>query len=259
MARYPGARWRPVTRYQPGVTGSLAKPMDRYDVGVDHTFVGNVSSDQAFAHFNTSGNATPHFMFNKDGTVDQYIDTAYRSSAVLDGNPRCITWETWDGFPVEWDHGNAPLDNDAIVEAKAEFMVWLNKEHRIPLTQLRSSTFDQRGMGWHRLGIDGNFPESPGKLLGGRVSGGEHWSTSTGKTCPTDRRIRQFVEVTLPRAVVLATPPPKPVVLTRGAGIDDLIVTTRARLQAAKPGSLRRLQLRASLNALLAIPERPKK
>ena len=205
MARYSGARWRPVTRYQPGVNGNLASPMDRYDAGVDHTFVGNVSSDQAFAHFNTPGQATPHFMVNKDGTVDQYIDTAYRSSAVLDGNPRCVTWETWDGYPNGWQDGNAPLDNAEIVEAKAHLMVWLNREHGIPLTQLKSSKPTDRGMGWHRLGIDGNYPEAPGKLLGGRVFGGEHWSKSFGKTCPTDRRIHQFVEATLPRAVVLAS------------------------------------------------------
>ena len=258
MALYPGARQRPVHRYQPGAPGSVATLMDRYDAGVDHTYVGNVTSDQAFARFDTTGIATPHFMFNEDGTVDQYIDTKFRSSAVLDGNHRCITWETWDGFPDGWDHGNAPLDNDAILEAKAELMVWLHREHGIPLVPMKSSKSDQRGMGWHRLGIDGNFPESPGKLLGGRVSGGEHWSTSTGKTCPTDRRIRQFVEVTLPRAVVLATPPPKPVVLTRGAGIDALIASTRERIKAAPASSLRLTLLKASLRELLRIPQRPK-
>jgi len=202
MARYPGATWRPVARYLPG--GSSNRPMDRYDVGVDHTEVSDWSADAAFNHYNTPGNATPHFRFNKDGTVLQLIDTEFRSSAVLDGNHRAITWETWDGFPDAWTGDNAPLDTSAIVEAKARLMVWVHVVHGIPLVRVPTSKPDARGMGWHRLGIDGNFPQPPGELLGGRVDGGEHWSTSFGKGCPTDTRIRQFVAVTLPRAIDIA-------------------------------------------------------
>ena len=81
-----------------------------------------------------------------------------------------------------------------------------------PRTWTDFSDIVTAAMGWHRLGIDGNFPQAPGQLLGGRVVGGEHWSTSVGKECPTDRRIRQFVEETLPAAVALAKPkaPTKP-------------------------------------------------
>jgi len=208
MARYPDARWRPVTRYIPG--GSSNQPMTRYDGGIDHTYVGSPSHDRAFAGFNTPGTPTPHFMFFLDGSVVQYIDTAFRSSACLDGNHRLVTWETQDGFPDLWSNGQAPKDNPKVVQAKAKFIVWLNKTHGIPLTRMPSSLPTARGFGWHRLGIDGNFEQKAGELLGGRVAGGEHWSTSFGKTCPTSRRIHQFVEETLPAAVVLATPKPTP-------------------------------------------------
>lgn len=208
MARYPGARWRPVARYKAG--GSSAQLMAAYDGGTDHTYVGSPTPDAAFARFNTPGTPTPHFMVFRDGSIDQYIDTRFRSSACLEGNPRLITWETADGFPGLWTKGQAPKDTPAMVAAKARLMVWLHTEHGIPLVRMPSSRPAARGMGWHRLGIDGNFAQPPGQLLGGRVSGGEHWSTSFGKTCPTDRRIHQFVDETLPAAVELAKPPPPP-------------------------------------------------
>lgn len=211
MALYPGARIRLVDRHKAG--GSSATPMTRYDGGCDHTYVGSPSHDAAFAGFNRDGAPTPHFMFFLDGSVVQYIDTDFRSSACLDGNPRLITWETEDGFPGLWSNGQAPKDNPKVVAAKAKFLVWLHKTHGIPLVRMPSSLPNARGMGWHRLGIDGNFPQKPGQLLGGRVAGGEHWTTSPGKECPTDRRIVQFVDETLPAAVKLANPPkPPPVV-----------------------------------------------
>jgi hypothetical protein len=217
MTRYPGARWRPVTRYQPG--GSVCVPMSRYDGGIDHTFVGSPSSDAAYAHFNTSGTPIPHFMFFRDGTVDQYVDTRFRSSACLEGNPRLIAWETADGFPSLWTNGQAPKDTPELVRSKAKLMVWLHKEHGIPLTQMPSSRPTARGMGWHRLGCDGNYEQPDGQLLGGRVPGGESWSSSPGKVCPTTRRIHQFVEETLPLAVKLNAPPaPEPTKLRRKVG-----------------------------------------
>jgi len=202
MARYPGAEWRPVERYKAG--GPNAVPMSRYDVGEDHTYVGSPTPDRAFDGFNTPGNPVPHLMFFPGRKPVQYIDTDFRSSATLEGNPRCVTWETWDGFPDMWTDGQAPLDSDFIVEEKAKFMVWLHDTHGIPLVRLPDSRPASRGMGWHRLGIDGNFPTSPGTLLGGRVADGENWSTSFGKTCPTDTRIRQFVNITLPRAIEIS-------------------------------------------------------
>lgn len=206
MSRYPGARWRPVARYLPD--GSSAVAMTRYDGGIDHTYVGSPSPDSAFSRFNTPGTPTPHFMVFRDGSIDQYIDTRFRSSACLDGNYRLITWETADGFPGLWTDGQAPKDTAKMVKAKARLMVWLHKEHGIPLVQMPSSRSRDRGFGWHRLGIDGNFEQVPGQLLGGRVADGEHWSTSFGKTCPTSRRIRQFVNETIPAAVALTQPDP---------------------------------------------------
>jgi hypothetical protein len=194
MSKYPAAVQRPVDRYQ---SGALHVAMTARRV-VAHTAV---SADTPSMHsfFNVSGRATPHFYFGRDGECEQYINTGFRASAVLDGNHDCITFESWDGFPGEWSGGMAPPWTDAQVDAIAHLCAWCNTEHGIPLVQLPSSRPGTEGIGWHRQGIDGNFPSSG--LLSGRVDGGEHWSESFGKTCPTDRRIEQIPQVIIPRAI----------------------------------------------------------
>lgn len=62
-----------------------------------------------------------------------------------------------------------------------------------------------------------------------------------------------------PPVVFTMPEPPKLVVMTRGAGVDALIGVTEERIKAAPLGSLRERALKASLAALLRIPERPKK
>src|SRR5690349_9019190 len=95
MARYPGATWRPVTRYAPG--GSSHRSTFDARRLVLHTAVSNATPSM-HSYFNVAGRATSHFYIGRDGEVEQYIDTEYGSSAVLEGNHDCITVETWDGY-----------------------------------------------------------------------------------------------------------------------------------------------------------------
>ena len=202
MARYPGASWRPIARYQPG--GKSFRPDFNPRRLVLHTAVSNATPSM-FSFFNVDGRATPHFYVGRDGEVEQYIDTDHGSSAVLDGSPTCITVETWDGYGHTWAGGApGPRWRDKQVESLARLAVWCHAEHGIPLKQLPSSKPGTEGVGWHRQGIDGNFP--PG-LLAGRVNGGERWSLAQGKVCPTDTRIRQGVDQVIPRALAIAYPP----------------------------------------------------
>lgn len=203
MARYAAATFRPILRYAPG--GSAHRSTFTGRRLIIHTAVSNASS--MFGFFNEPGRATPHFYVNRDGAVEQFIDTAHGSSANLEGNHDCITVETWDGGTGPWSPG--PEFTPKQVEALARLAAWCYTTHGIPLERLPSSLPGTQGVGWHRLGIDGNFPEAPGELLGGRVTGGEHWTTSPGKVCPTDTRIKQIVGEILPRAIVLANPPRK--------------------------------------------------
>lgn len=198
MPKYPGATWRPVTRYQ---SGPLRIPITPRRF-VHHTAVSAATSMHDF--FDQDGQATPHFYVNAQGKVEQYIDTDYRATACLDGNDDCIAIESWDGGPSAFKGGASPAWTDAQVEACAQLVAWCHKTHRIPIVRLVSSVPGTRGVGWHRQGIDGDFGHPPGTLLGGRVDGGEHWSESVGKVCPGDEKIRGVVDLIIPRAKQIA-------------------------------------------------------
>jgi hypothetical protein len=156
------------------------------------------------SYFNVSGRATPHWYVGRDGEIEMYIDSDFRSTANLDGNGSCLTVETWDGYGASWSGGgDGPPWTPKQVEALAKIAAWAHEKHGIPLDRLPSSRPGTRGIGWHRQGCDGNYEQPPGQLLGGRVSGGERWSTSAGKVCPTTTRIKQ-VDGIINRAKQLA-------------------------------------------------------
>jgi hypothetical protein len=188
MPRFPVAVWRPVTRYQSGPLHVRATQRRL----IFHTAISSAKSLHSF--FQQPGRATPHFYVNDAGNIEQYIDTDYRSTANLNGNHDCITVESSDegGRRLSW--------TDAQITTLARLSVWCHHRHRIPLLRCPSSRPGTRGIGWHRLGIDGNFPQPPGHLLGGRVNGGEKWSLSFGKTCPGNAKIQGTVERIIPRA-----------------------------------------------------------
>ena len=217
MPRYDKARWRPVTRYDVGGAYHVAMTPRRLTL---HTAVSAGTS--LFDLFNTSGNPVAHFYVDGGGDAEQYVDTSYRSSAVLEGNHDSITVESWDNYPHGWRNGgDVPDWTDAQIQWIAELAVWVNKTHSIPLVQLPSSRPGTTGIGWHRQGIDGNFA---GGILAGRVSGGERWSPSAGKSCPGDRKIHSIVSTIIPRAIALSTgdEPMTPDDLDKiGALIDD--------------------------------------
>lgn len=181
MARIPGSTWRPIDRYKPG--GSVATKMAAYRRVILHTAVSDAES--LYDLFAEPGTATSHAYVARDGTTEQYVDSSIQSSANLDANPDSITVESWDGYPNGWDNdSDVPRWRDEQLDALAEICAWAHREHGIPLTKLESSLPGTRGIGWHRQGIDP-----------WRVEGGETWSTTTGKVCPGDRRVRQVGEV----------------------------------------------------------------
>lgn len=192
--RYPRAIWKPVTRYDVG--GANHVPMAAFRRLVLHTAV--FDGDSLFDLFNISGNPVAHFYVREDGTVEQYVDTGIRASAVLDGNPDSITVESWDGYPTHFKAGQPPKWTPAQVDALVNLARWCNEVHGIPLQQLPNSRPGTQGVGWHRQGCDGNFPTEG--ILAGRVAGGESWSPSFGKGCPGDNRIQQVVNEIIPRA-----------------------------------------------------------
>ncbi len=166
--------------------------MRAYDVLVAHTIVGHDPAPAA------------HFSVGSAGELTQSRDTYYQSAACYTGNPRCLAVETEDTgepFPL-WSGNDVPAWTAAQCETLAELCAWAHQKHGIPLVLAPDSKPTSRGIAPHRWGIDGNWA---GYAYGGRVPGGELWSTKYGKGCPGDRRIRQLIEIVIPRARELAS------------------------------------------------------
>jgi hypothetical protein len=203
VARYPAAIWRPLdAAYVPSLKiGSH----NRVNLHV-------AVSEAASLHpmFNRPKQASCHFYVRKDGKVEQYIDTAYRAEADLDGNDATISVETQGGV----NGPNSEPWTDAQVEALAYLFAWCVSTHGIPARLATNSRIgdSSHGLSWHRLGIDGNFPDLPSPLAGRRQrGGGMHYSLSTGKACPGDAKIRQIPGILAAAQKILAPKPaPKP-------------------------------------------------
>lgn len=132
---------------------------------------------------------------------EQYVPTTHCAFADLNGNDGGFSIETAggvgsDAYVGEWD------------AAQVRRIIWLwnglRREYDIPNRLATSSKLDSiesKGLSWHRLGVDGNFPQGE---LGGRLQRGAssvsdprymHYSKHWGKLCPTDQRIRQIKSI----------------------------------------------------------------
>ncbi|WP_325713760.1 peptidoglycan recognition protein family protein [Pseudonocardia sp.] len=173
-----------MARYQPGQRNCiLMAAYRRYGL---HTAVSSASS--LYNYFAVSGRATSHFYIPADGSVEQYIDTKFRSTAHLNGNHDTITVETQDiGGPFpKWNTNGSdvPAWTKQQVEALAKLGAWLHRTHGIRLQLCPNSKPGSLGFAYHRQGIDP-----------WRVSGGEFWSKARGKVCPGDRRVAQIPQI----------------------------------------------------------------
>lgn len=222
-----------------------SRKMSRYDIVCIHTIVGKAPAHAA--HFSTS----------MDGTIYQSRDTIYQSAANLDGNPRVIAIENAD-MPPTWVTGDGhavPAFSAAQVESIAQICAWSHKTHGVPLTLCPDSKPGSKGIAYHRQGVDGNFKTS-GYKYGGRVTGGEKWSTSGGKVCPGDRRIDQLINEIIPRAIQIVggdtpTPPPTSTPVTGArAGMFSQIITPDNRIFEAMVGTDSEVYVRSAANLL---------
>lgn len=154
MARYPGARWRPLPEHGKQVQ---IKPTQL----VLHSAVGRGSLYGFFSRSDVVVEST--FWTGLDGRTEQYMDSGEKSEAQALGNPRAISVETADnGNPDKF-----PWTPEQI-EALAQLAAWCHRVHGIPLRLCRS--FKDPGIGYHRL-----FKE---------------WNPNT-HSCPGDARIKQ--------------------------------------------------------------------
>lgn len=181
MARMPGAIWRPIT-----VNKSRWRLVPlRVNL---HVAVSEAAS--LHGYFNAGGRPDSHFYVRRDGTIEQYVDTALVAYADLEGNGSTISVETQGGVTAT----QTEPWTAAQVEAMARIYAWAVRTHGIArriADDSRPGT-SSRGLSWHRLGCDGNFP---GRPLHGRVPGGRKYSNAFGKVCPGTAKIRQIPTV----------------------------------------------------------------
>lgn len=175
MARMPGALWVPIeAQYLPGRTLTACNRVNL------HVAVSEGWSLRGF--FNFPKRPSSHFYVRRDGTVEQYVDTAYRAEADLDGNDATISVETQGGLFSAQAEPWTPEQ----VEALARIYAWAVTTHGVALQVAQDSRVGvtSHGLSWHRLGIDP-----------WRVPGGMRYSASRGKVCPGDAKIAQVATI----------------------------------------------------------------
>jgi hypothetical protein len=234
-ARYPGATFKPL--------GRQSEPrMVAHDIICAHTMVSSMAeADRYFrtlngpgydgteSHYGVGGAWRDDVPAALDGVVWQWQDRAHQADANgPDGNGRVISIETADNAPkraadiAPW----TPLQVEALVDLLVwecspaahagcpagwdcrQGMTWRGVRVAIPPVLIPDTKPGRRGLAVHRQGVrHSRGLDVPGFL----ATGGQRWSKSTGKECPGDARVRQFVEVVIPevqrRILVPPTPP----------------------------------------------------
>lgn len=153
-----------------------------------HVAVSEASS--LYGMFSRSNSACSHFYVAKDGTVEQYIDTVYRSASDMNGNDSTISVETQGG--VRNPDGEPWTDEQ--VEALIKLWKWARDTHGIKnqVAKNTQTNDNSAGLSWHRLGVEGNFAGRPGILSSSYKPGGIKFSSARGKICPGDAKILQI-------------------------------------------------------------------
>jgi hypothetical protein len=132
MARYPGAKWRPVQNYSGPMTAHLGLIL--------HVQQGNNSP---YGWFNDhTSEASSHFWVSKSGAVEQFVDSGLRAWAQAQGNATYNSVET-EGFATE-------ALTSAQLDSLAELYRWGTETHGWRL--LLAETPGQAGFGWHGMG-----------------------------------------------------------------------------------------------------------
>lgn len=196
MSRFEMAVWRPL--------GTQTEPrlVKKHKILI-HTMVGTLEgTDSMFRKDGFSG-VESHFGTSDTGVIWQWQDTDFQADANLEGNDDAISIENEDWFINNWKGvGPVPPFTDAQVDSLVDLCAEICLEHDIPPVRCPDSEDASKGIGTHRLGID------PFRTHG------EHYTTSFGKVCPGDARLRQVNEIIIPRTAAIVRERLNPVAKT---------------------------------------------
>lgn len=185
-------RW-PVVAIYPGAKKRLIPKWNKVKIARHrrmnlHVAVHN--GDSLFSMFSNSNSACSHFYVAKDGTVEQYIDTTYRSASDMHGNDSTISVETAGGVT----NPDGEPWTSAQVDALVNLWKWARDTHGIKnqVAKNTQTNDNSAGLSWHRLGVEGNFAGRGGILENSFKPGGIKYSSARGKVCPGDAKILQI-------------------------------------------------------------------
>lgn len=173
-----------------------ALKMSAHDIFCVHTMAGPFDVVRAMFKVNGYQGTESHFGLRGSGKLYQWQDLDYRADANYQGNPRVISLESADmgeDFP-SWSGSNVPPWTDDQLQTITDLGIWLCGKYDIPPVLIPDTKSSRRGLAYHRQGIKGNW----GSYKYKGWTAGELWSTGTGKVCPGDKRIEQFVEEVVP-------------------------------------------------------------
>lgn len=153
-----------------------------------HTMVWDLANCEAY--FRRAGNPYSHLGTGPNGELRQWQDLRYRAASCKDGNPFSISIENADTGPgyAKWSGSDVPAFTDAQADTLVVTLSWLCHRFGLPKAAIGSSCPHERGIGWHRLGVD------PWR----NTTCGLRWSSARGKVCPGDRRIHQLLHEIIP-------------------------------------------------------------
>lgn len=182
MPRCPFATWHPInTLYLPNRNKVAHNRM------TVHITAGRGSPWGFFDH---PQRASSEFFVYADGRIEQFMDSDVQAEADLEGSDASHSVEN-EGY------GNAPLTPEQVA-ANAAIFAWLRDTHGVPNQIATDSKIgaSSHGLSWHRLGVDGNFPDLPSPLAGRtQRGGGMHYSLARGKVCPGDDVVLQIPQI----------------------------------------------------------------
>lgn len=166
--------------------GKSTTPLDPRFIVV-HTMAGTLVGSEAY--FTPDGRPYSHFGTHANGHIRQWQDLRYRAASDRQGNPYSISIENEDHGPAfpSWSGSDVPRFTDAQADSLVVLLSWLCHRFGLPKAAISSSCTHERGIGWHRLGIDPWRREECSS-----------WSSARGKACPGDRRINQLRDEIIP-------------------------------------------------------------
>lgn len=179
----PFATWHPLGRQTEPRIGTP-------EVVCEHTAV-SPSLESLLSYFDNDGysGVGSHFGIGRDGRIWQFQRIDHQADANLQGNDRVVSIENADGYGEVWGPGDPVPDfTGPQLESNIRVVNWVCEEANIPKRLVKDTCEGTRGVGWHRMGVEGYMSDRSCEL----------WSSYAWKTCPGDAKIRSIKHELMP-------------------------------------------------------------